>query len=320
MLSSTTNSKHLFYNAKQILLFLILFLIFDRAISFVLSEFYGQINTGTGRYNYITENRFDGVIMGSSTSTCYYSEVLSAELDKSFINAGMDGSALIYSRSLLDLLVENNVKPELLILNIDLFEIQEGAWFGNYYSMIDKLAPLYGRSELLDNALYKGSWKEKLKYQISTYKYNGLILSLLSQSVLNSDAVYRRIKSPKSIQLSPLDEKTVATNFSGGVNLSERKVTLYEEFIRACKKNDISLFFIQSPIYYPNQSMIKRDRELQYIFESIADTYSVPFIKITQDSHPVFKSNRLFKDVLHLNNKGSLLFSKIVAAEIKKRL
>ncbi len=316
--SSTINSRDIFINIKNVILFVLIFFILDRAISFTLTYIYSQINTGPGRYNYITKNRFDGIIMGSSTSAAYYSDLLSKELGMSFLNVGMDGSALIYSKSLLDLLIVNGVKPKVVILNIDLFEIQKGAWFGNYYSMIEKLAPLYGQSDLVDDALYKNSWKERIKYKIASFRYNDLLLSLIAQSLGSGQSIYSREKYPDTVLSIPLDKKTISTHFNSGVNINEKKIALYEEFIQTCRKYDITLYFSESPIYYPQQRMIKRDRELQMIFESLASAYKVPFIKITQDNHPEFRSNLLFKDVLHLNNEGSTLFSKIVAKELRK--
>jgi hypothetical protein len=64
--------------------------------------------------------------------------------------------------------------------------------------------------------------------------------------------------------------------------------------------------------------MTTRDVWLQNIIKAIALDEHVPFIPITQDTHPVFRDYRLYKDVLHLNDKGSVIFSKIVCLELKK--
>jgi len=256
--------------------------------------------------------------MGSSTSTCYYSDYISKEIGISVLNVGLDGSALIYSRCLLDLVVTKNVKPKILLLNIDLFEIQNDAWFGNYYSMIEKLAPLYGESKTIDNALQKDKPFEFLKYKIATYKYNDMVLSLIEKNFKDRNTIYRRDRSPETVLALPLDEETINSKFNNEIKIDEKKILLYEELILECKKQDINLFFIESPLYYPEGKMIDRDEKLEMIFENIAKKNNIPFIKITQNTYPVFKSNSLFKDVLHLNDKGSIIFSGILCDELKK--
>lgn len=303
---------------RRVALFLSIFYVIDISTASILGFLYKQVYTGPGRYNYIKENRFDCLIMGSSTSTCYYSDYISKELGISVLNVGLDGSALSYSRCILDLVVTKKVKPNIVILNIDLFEIQKNAWLGNYYSMIEKLSPLYGESKVIDKALNKGRPFEFLKYKIATYKYNDIVLSLIMKNLRNNTKIYQREKSPEKVLSLPLDKETIDSKFKNELNVDERKTSLYEEFIIECKKQGIKLFFVESPLYYPEGEMILRDKKIESIFDKIADKNDIPFIKITQNTYPVFKTNLLFKDVLHLNDKGSIIFSKILCDEIKK--
>lgn len=304
--------------SSVVILFCLVFLILDRAAGLILDDQYSKISTGPGRYNYIKSHRYDCLVMGSSTSTCFYGDVLEKCLGQTVLNVGLDGSALIYSRCLLELVLQNQVKPDLIILNIDLFEMQKTAWSGNYYSMIEQFRPLYGQSRFIDHALRKGKPFEIIKYTAHTYRYNDLILSII-QKRLKGDKIYQRDKSPSDTLSLPIDEITIKDKFSSDLNLDDRKLVLYGEFIDVCKKNNIDLVLIESPIYYPHCKMTERDVRLQGIIRRLALESGVPFISITQDTHPVFRDHSLFKDVLHLNDKGSVLFSEIVCAELKKR-
>ncbi len=317
-MSNENTIKPVLKALSGLFLFCIVFFILDRVAGKILDDQYRRIFSGPGRYNYIKANRYDLLVMGSSTSTCFYDDELSEGLGKTVLNVGLDGSALIYSRCLLDLLLQNHVKPDFIILNIDLFEMQKSAWSGNYYSMIEKFRPFYGRSNYIDQALYKGRPFEFIKYTVHSYRYNDLILSIV-QKRLQDDKIYSHDKSPKNVLSLPIDEKTLKDKFSNTLDLDDNKMALYRDFINVCRKNGIKLIFIESPIYYPQGKMTKRDILLQEIINELALDSDVPFIPITQDTYPVFRDYRLFKDVLHLNDKGSILFSKIVCIELKKR-
>ena len=303
---------------KSFILFIALFIILDHGLAAGLRYLYGKIHYGPGRYNYIINNRFDCLVMGSSTSTCYYSDTISWKTGLSTLNVGLDGSALIYSRCLLDLLVSQNIKPRIILLNIDLFEIQKSAWSGNFYSMVEKLNPFYGATPYITAALHKGKPLEALKFLMASYKYNDLFLSLTLKN-LREDKIYKRSKSPETVLQIPVDDKTLETKFSSKINIDKRKKTLFQEFIIECKKNNIHLIFIESPLYYPECKLTERDKKLESIFVEMAHNNNIPFLRITQDTYPVFRSNFLFKDVLHLNDKGSKIFTDILCKEIMQR-
>jgi len=310
--------EHILDTMSRIVLFIIVLVALDRTLGMVLDSQYQKIFSGPGRYNFIKANRYDCLVMGSSTSTCYYEEILSEELGKTVLNVGLDGSALIYSRCLLDLIIHYHVKPGIIIYNIDLFEMSKSAWNGNYYSMIEQFRPFYGKSEYIDHALQKGKPFEFLKYALHTYKYNDLPLSIIQKRIKGGTA-YKRDRSPTDEMSLPIDQKTVDDKFSDELDLDERKIMLYRDLIEVCKREDIKLVFVESPIYYPDRRMTQRDIELECIIRNLARESGVPFISITQDTHPVFKDHKLFKDVLHLNDGGSIVFSKIVSIEMRKK-
>lgn len=317
-LSSISSSRNAFHYARNLILFLGIFFIMDHAVASVLKKYYEHIYTGPGRYNYIKHNRFDGLIMGSSTSTCIYDRILSNELGISVLNVGLDGSALIYTRSLLELVLANKIKPDFILLNVDLFEVLTSAWSGNYYSMIDDMRPLYGEVDYISKALYKGKPFEFIKYGIQSYRYNGLLLSIAAKSLKN-EKIYRRGNSPSTVIDLPIDSKTMEEKFSDRLDIDMRKVHLYEEFISVCKKNEILVILIESPLYYPEGKLTGRDRKIEELFTDMTSRNHVPFIRITQETYPLFRNSLLFKDVLHLNHNGSILYSQVLCAELKRK-
>lgn len=277
---------------------------------------YKRIYIGPGRYNYFIENKVECIVLGSSRSTCYYSTILSDKLGLSVLNVGLDGSALIYSRSILEIFKKNN-KTKLVILNIDLFEFQKTAWSGNFFSMIEKFAPLYGRYDYIDTAIEKDSTIEKMKFLISSYKYNDLVLSILYKT-LSSHGIYQRTLSPEAVMDLPIDQITMKEKFSTEIDIDNRKKTLLIDLINTCRESNIQVVMVESPLYYPDTVMTSRDRYIGNYIQSISKDTNVPFIRITQETYPEFKNHQLYKDVWHLNHKGSQLFSKLLGEHLSK--
>lgn len=313
-LSFTTNSSSSTM-VRQTVIFLSLLIILDFMIAGILDRGYRHIHTGPGRYNHIKSNRYDCLIMGSSTSTAYYSDIISRETGFSTLNVGIDGSALIYSRCLLDLVIHHHVKPKIVILNIDLFELSPQAWSGNYYSMIEKLAPLYGETPFITKALEKDLYTEKMKYWMQTYKFNDLMLSI-PVKLMKDQEDYRRKKAPADILKLPLDEQTMKDRFPLETDIDDRKKILYESFVKVCLENAIKIIFIESPIYYPDHKLTARDQKYEAAIHIIALQYKIPFIILNQETDTRYTDPFLFKDVLHLNHMGARLFSRSVSQEI----
>ncbi len=314
---STTNFRRLGKAGyRAVVLFVVVFLLLDHGISAVLGRLYQNVYSGPGRYNFFIQSNPECIILGSSRSTCYYSDILSRKLGMDVLNVGLDGSALIYSRSLLEVFI-NKDNLKLVILNIDLFEFTKQAWSGNFYSMIEKLAPLYGRYEFVDSALEKGSFWEKLKYTVSSYRYNDLVLTILYKN-LSGRREYKREMSPATNIKLPIDPVTMKEKFSDEIDIDSRKKVLLENLIDACREKNVEIVLVVSPLYYPDKKVTDRDAHLENYVQSIAENEDVPFIKITQDTFPEFRDHRLFKDVWHLNHRGSELFSARLADQLLK--
>ena len=316
VLSSTISSKHLIVRrVMAVIIFLICFFMIDLLIGLTCDKLYGRIYTGPGRYNYFKANRFDCLIMGSSRATYYYADILSRKTERTFLNVGLDGSALVYSRALIDYIVQHGAAPKFVILNIDLFEFQMNAWSGNYYAMIESLMPLYGQNDYIDNALLeKGRW-EWVKFQIRSYKYNDNILSILKKNI-RVDDVYTHVKSPKTVMQLPIEEAIFREKYLQPYHVDPQKIDLLEDFIHFCRLNQIRPILVISPKFYPNGEITATDRALEKMVSRTAAQLKVDLLKITAETHPEFKQISLYKDILHLNHTGSILFSNIFSGMI----
>jgi hypothetical protein len=254
--------------------------------------------------------------MGSSTSRSFYSEIISKTVGLSVLNVGLDGAALIYSRCLLELVLRYDVAPKFILLNLDLFELRKTAWSGNYYSMIEYFAPLYGRSKYIDQALNKGKLLESLKYKLASYKYNNLLLTIILKK-LQAEKEYRREPAPAGILRLPIEEQVLREKFPDDPEIDPRKTALLNEFITVCKKNNIFLVVVTPPIFNPLYKTTNSDKVVENTIRSITMNRGIPFLAVTQERYKDFRDFTMFSDVLHLNDKGSRLFTYILCNELR---
>ena len=314
--SFTSSFRKYAQAGSRAILFLIILFTLDISIAALLGNLYSGIYVGPGRYNYIKRNRFDCLVMGSSTSRSLYDEIISQSLGISVLNVGLDGAALIYSRCLLELVLRYNVAPKLILLNLDLFELRKTAWSGNFYSMIEYFAPLYGESEYIDKALQKGRLLEPLKYKLVSYKYNDLVLAIILKK-LQGEKEYRRELAPAGALQLPIDEKILREKFPDDEEIDQRKLALLDEFITVCKRNNIALVVVTSPVFNPFHRKTNSDRAIENTLEKVTKDRGIPFIGVTQEKYSVFQDPTMFSDVLHLNDKGSRLFSGLLCRELR---
>lgn len=300
-----------------LLVFLSIFISLDYALYSMLNRLYARIETGPGRLNWFKQNRYDILIMGSSTAKAYYDDMMSEALGLSVLNISLDGSSILYSRCLLEYILYHQVKPKFLILNVDLFEVLDTAWGGNSYANMDKFLPVYGSVDYIDRVLNRKNSTEFIKFYSKSYRFNNTAISILRKSITKRDTGYFRKKPEhKNLEL-PVDPKIITQKFSMKANIDYKKLGIYKEIIETCQQNGIKILFCETPAYYPSGKMTFRDKESETIIEKLCNEYLVPFLVFSQDNYPVFSSNTMFQDVLHLNYDGGKVFSNLLAEELK---
>ena len=100
-------------------------------------------------------------------------------------------------------------------------------------------------------------------------------------------------------------KKQIDTNFINALN----------RFIQIAKRNNIKLFFVESP----NVNGIEIKNKSNEMIEEIIQKSSVPFIEFADNKNFIGKYP-LFNDDSHLNNNGAILFSELLSDSIHNRI
>ncbi len=260
----------------------------------------------------IKEAKEDILIMGSSRAAHHYvPEIIEDSLGMTCYNAGSDGECIYYHYCLLSAMIERGAKPKIVIyevMNLDA-EISRGASF-TLEAAMDRLAPHYGEYHDIDSLFALNGRKECLKLLSKTYRYNSKLVQTIKCNYIPwpEDRGYEALKGNMDVELYKKDSVSRLSIQKETVKIEERKLEYMERFIRLCKKNNIALVLCYSPYFHntPTKGVFK--------IQEVADKYNVPFHKFATDKE--FDTPELFKDEMHLNDKGAKKYTKKLIPKI----
>ena len=247
--------------------------------------------------------------MGSSRAAHHYvPQIFEDSLGLNCYNAGSDGQCIYYHYALLASMLERGAKPKLVlyeVMNLDA-EVSKLESF-TLDAALDRLAPHYGEFRAIDELFQKKNWKEKLKLNSKTYRYNSKLVQIIKCNYIPSpeDKGYEALIGKMDINSFSKDiEKECNTNKNKSADIDEDKVEYIKKFILLCKENDIRLVFMYSPYY--NSNLLYGAK----LIKEIAESEDIPFYDFVTNS--IFNKPEYFKDVMHLNDEGAREYSKFI--------
>lgn len=293
---------------SRFIIFILLLFLVDHIIGSVLKKFYETSNhLEIAKIRYTMDSTYqDILIFGSSRAEHHYDpKIISEYTGLSAYNCGIGGQGIVFSYIQIHETL-NRYKPKLIILDISPNILLDPL----SQQKLSILRPYYLKDTLIEKILTNGILIEKLKFISYIYPYNGTIFNTLSSLIYyHPDSTHGYLAIKGRIDTTAL--KTInLTCCHAGALLNNQKIYL-KKIISECKKSDVPVLLIVSPIY--NTSIAEKN--------IIADlnTFSKSFSIIFVDYSGNFDSSKrieFFKDNLHLNKSGSLIFSLKISERI----
>ncbi len=305
--------KTLFLRAMGFLLFLVLF---DLTIGFFTKKIF--FSQETGKYARLTKSIYDDsseiLIMGSSHANRHYiPEVFEEKLNMTCYNAGVQGQRIIFHSALLKMILKNH-QPEVVILNIDepwMYQSTEA------YETLADLHPYYWDYKTeLDPILSLNSKYPAIKLLSTAYQTNSTLVHAIKYYLQPQEdfkgyrPLFGKVKKPNSAK----NTTEVKSESSESRKIDENFVRLFEEFISDAQAQDVELIVVVSPHLYPDETF-NHSRSLKIMKSATAEN-QIPLFDFSNDN-TFIEQYHLFNDPGHLNRKGALLFSKIMADTLK---
>ena len=287
-----------------------LFVCGDLVLSGCMSYFYHQSKYGIfHRQIYsLTESKKDMLVLGSSRAAYHYiPSVFKDSLGMTCFNSGSGGMCIYYHYAILSSYLISGRIPQLVIYDINDFDLTPSseATF-TLEAALDRLAPHYSEYPYIDSLFTLNGWQEKVKMLSLTYRYNSKLVQLLICNFLPSaedngyEAVYGQL--PYGTELKDISD-------SPEVDIETGKREFFIKMLKDLRAYNIPTLLVYSPIYQKGHA--DRIGEIK----DIAQLYGVKILDYSNCEQ--LMKPEFFKDVMHLNDKGAHLFSKLLIAKLK---
>lgn len=261
----------------------------------------------------------DMLVVGASRAWVHISPaILDSVLHLNSYNIGIDGYPFEMQYVRFKAYMQHNKKPKYVLHSIE-------------FSTFDSRLDLYQYQQFLpylDDSLIAGVTSKMkglgiMEYYFPLFKYNNEF-GLISEGIRN----YFGLSSPvprekyKGYQGAKKDWDNTFNNFitknpqgiKQGVDNST--VKLFEEYLAYCKQEDIQVIFVFTPQYHKLLPYLQNASQILAIFDRLSNKYDIPIYNYLDDSICYSKAN--FYNSLHMNAKGSEMFSKKLAADIRQ--
>jgi len=296
----------------------IIFLLFDFVFGSSLRKLYFSQTSGLlYRTTYSLEKtQADILIFGSSRANHHYHpDIISTGTNCSYYNVGRDGMGIMYHYALLKGILER-YKPKLIILDISIGQFSKE---NNEKEKLSALLPYYKtHPEIRDLLYYRGPF-ERIKLHSQSYPFNSIIPTILvgnmefNKSRKNDLLGYIPLptRDPKMINYFNKNDfyKTDPNTIDSSM------VSFFEEFIRTSIEKKINLIVTISP--YLTNSIIDDSSIKEAI--KICLKYNIPFFNYYY-LQGISDNKNNFMNAMHLNEKGSINFSKMLLPSINIQL
>lgn len=258
----------------------------------------------------LNESKDDIIILGSSRASHHYvSSILSDSLGMSCYNAGSEGMCIYYNYAMFAAMIERGHCPKVVIY--DVMDLDAMKYPGPTFTLdaaLGRLAPHYGEYKCIDSLFDLKDWKEKLKLQSLTYRYNSKLVQSIKCNFIPSpeDKGYEVVvgRLPDN-----MDFKKAEYN---DCELDSQKLHYMQKMVDLAKSHQINIYFVFSPSF-------KDDPSKAYdAAKEIAHRNQIEIIDCYNE--PALMKRELFRDLMHLNDDGAHVWTAYFAHILKDKM
>tara|TARA_X000000950_G_C13917418_1_gene661696 strand:+ start:6517 stop:7503 length:987 start_codon:yes stop_codon:yes gene_type:complete len=310
--------KYIKYSLYSIILLIVLMFCIDYTLNIIyINTFTGQ--TG-GKINNLIRNYDRVKILAIGDSRCAH-HIDPSILGPNNFNLSHNGQSLVFHTGLLDQIINNeDLIIDTILLNLDIEEL-------NYLNRknefdIKRLKYYYNKNNWINEQISSLDSKEKYKFLMPIYKWNGVIGSIISNKYFkkefSSDGYVPTPPSKRdSINVYWRLKGSKYNNFNIENYSVNAKCMLYLKHIQnLCLVKNIKLICFISPNFnHPKTIKSKKDKLYSFFVKN--------GITLLDYSNEFFFNSELKKvwnwtDPFHLNSNGAKVFTKLIRKDLNK--
>lgn len=249
----------------------------------------------------------DIVVMGSSRAHHHYVPSVIKEITGySAHNAGVDGNGIVLATGIFNMMTKR-YQPRMIIYDVTpAFDINVYAEDGNDTRYLGWLRPYYNDPEVR-KTIIQVSRMERYKNYSSMFRYNSKIVDLLKDQIVIGDFTtdgYAPLSG--TMMAEPKVKKSISPSQTDSI-----KMNMMEDFIKDNLNSNVKLVFVASPKYGAESSSVFEP------LNELCELYGVEFWDYYTD--PRFQKMEYFKESMHLNCNGAIVFSTEIANRILQK-
>jgi hypothetical protein len=297
----------------SIFLFGFITLLLNILLQFILDRFNKKIPSGWNNC-YQPNLNADVLILGSSRAVKHIApKIIDTILNVHSYNLGKDGIGFLIQNCRFKTYLRNNKRPRYIIHSLDERTLCKVSVLFNSKEYIPYLEDTLVRKS---TSGCNGSFN-KWHYSIPLFKYNNALPSLIRPLLWMTGFKEQNKRYKGYLPEQQTWQPKVLTKKS--LRKIDTEITKeFEAYLMFCKKENINLILVYTPEYIEGQKVTTNRNELFNLYRQYATTYNLPFFDYSNDSLSYDKS--LFYDFIHLNKKGSELFTTKLAHDLKQQL
>lgn len=307
---------------SQLIRFLIYFVIAVVVLDFVGSLVFNQLykvnrhgQSGGNINYYLNMDRPDILVMGSSRAQ---HTVIPDSIGNSCFNLSHNGMEIGFHVALLDILAQQNALPNKKVL----LQIEKSNFTDKSKSLIREISYLkyyHPSNEVVQTNIDSTEYLSKIKYLFGTYKYNGIVLSLLKNNFFTTLNYNSKYDGFVPIAPDPMDSaRTVSSDTDPSFPIVKDQSIYQKSYghlflnhaLDICKKNDVELVLFTAPYY------TEKGGSADSSFSKYLQGLGIKYLDFSYDENGLLSNPGLWKDRAHLNMTGAQLFS----SELNKKL
>ncbi|MFH2142219.1 MAG: hypothetical protein ABIJ97_07350 [Bacteroidota bacterium] len=259
----------------------------------------------------------DIVIYGSSTAWVQFNPTMIGDsLNTTTYNLGIDGHNFWLQYLRHKLLLKHNNKPKLIIHSVDNATLQKRTELYNP----DQFLPYMLWNNDIENAIKSYKGYTFLDFKIPLIRYFGktdAIKTVVKMMINQRSNVVVRVRgyNEQDIQWNDdFDEAKKTMKYYKAI-IDTPSIILFDKYLKECVDNKINVIFVYPPEFIEGQNFIINRDEIINLYKYYSEKYNILFIDFSNDS--ISFQKQYFYNSIHLNKKGSELFTNKLIARIK---
>jgi len=282
--------------------------------SLVSSKYYASGEISTWKDIYAGQIKSDLVIYGSSRAWVHISpKIIDDSLHLNTYNLGVNGHNFKMQYFRHKEFLKYNQKPKHIILSVDIYSFKQQDDLYNYEQFLPFL--LYNKDIRNFTSTYNGfSFTDKYVPMMRYFGKSDVLLALLN-NIFNFNKESRE-KGYRGMEREWNDDfdKAKSENNNFKMPIDKEVITLFENFIKECKQNNIRLTLVFTPEYIEGQEYVTNRDDIIKIYQDFSKKYHIKFIDYSNSEICMHK--QYFYNATHLNKKGSELFTHFLIKDI----